>query len=168
MPCLTPLPGPLALPLRCLSDFALNKQLYKGKASTLYQATDKVSGTVVALKSYSKRRLSDLNWYQVERGERAGRGRCWAGPLGNDGWELCMLPTLHQQADELSDTCLGCAEIRLHSQLRHPHIIQLYAAFEDDNYVFMVTEFAAGGWQAARCGCGRWGSLGARFANWQL
>ncbi|KAI7842591.1 hypothetical protein COHA_003695 [Chlorella ohadii] len=87
----------------CLSDFALNKQLYKGKASTLYQATDKVSSTVVALKSYSKRRLSDLNWYQVER------------------------------------------EIRLHSQLRHPHIIQLYAAFEDDNYVFMVTEFAAGG-----------------------
>ncbi|PRW57075.1 aurora other [Chlorella sorokiniana] len=87
----------------CLSDFALGKQLYKGKASTLYQATDKVSGVVVALKSYSKRRLSDLNWYQVER------------------------------------------EIRLHSQLRHPNIIQLYAAFEDDNYVFMVTEFAAGG-----------------------
>ncbi|PSC70705.1 aurora other [Micractinium conductrix] len=86
-----------------LSDFTLTKQLYKGKASTLYQATDKPSGATVALKSYSKRRLSTLNWYQVER------------------------------------------EVRLHSQLRHPNVISLHAAFEDDNYVFMITQFAAGG-----------------------
>ncbi|EFN54910.1 hypothetical protein CHLNCDRAFT_24076, partial [Chlorella variabilis] len=86
-----------------LADFQLSKQLYKGKASTLYQATDRVSGEVVALKTYSKRRLSDLNWYQVER------------------------------------------EIRLHGQLRHPNIIQLHAAFEDDTHVFMVCEYAAGG-----------------------
>ena len=62
-----------------------------------------MSGEVVALKTYSKRRLSDLNWYQVER------------------------------------------EIRLHGQLRHPNIIQLHAAFEDDTHVFMVCEYAAGG-----------------------
>ncbi|KAL4451984.1 hypothetical protein ABPG75_007646 [Micractinium tetrahymenae] len=86
-----------------LSDFQLTKQLYKGKASTLYQAVDKPSGTTVALKSYSKRRLSPLNWYQVER------------------------------------------EVRLHAQLRHPSIIALHAAFQDDNYVFMVTEYAEGG-----------------------
>ena len=55
----------------------------------------------------------------------------------------------------------GCrAEIRLHSQLRHPNIIQLYAAFEDDNYVFMVTEFAAGGWM----GCAAaWLVVGGRW-----
>lgn len=78
-----PCPAPFPLPRRCLSDFALTKQLYKGKASTLYQATDKVSGVVVALKSYGKRRLSDLNWYQVERGERAGE----AGRGGRIGKE---------------------------------------------------------------------------------
>ncbi|KAL4857133.1 Aurora kinase A [Chlorella vulgaris] len=67
-----------------LGDFVLTKELYKGKASRLYQAADKVSG-------------------QVER------------------------------------------EIRLHGQLRHPHIIQLHAAFEDATHVFMVCEFATGG-----------------------
>ncbi|KAL4424485.1 hypothetical protein ABPG77_006794 [Micractinium sp. CCAP 211/92] len=86
-----------------LSDFQLTKQLYKGKASTLYLAVDRHSGATVALKSYSKRRLSPLNWHQVER------------------------------------------EVRLHAQLRHPGIITLHAAFEDDNYVFMVTEYAEGG-----------------------
>lgn len=91
---------------RSLSHFTLTKQLYKGKASTLYQATDKLSGLVVALKTYSKRRLSDLNWYQVER------------------------------------------EIRLHAQLRHPGILRLHAAFEDDTHVFMVCEYAPGGWGA--------------------
>lgn len=47
----------------------------------------------------------------------------------------------------------AAAEIRLHAQLAHPHIIPLHAAFEDSHYVFMVTEFAAGaGWA--------WGLLG--------
>jgi aurora kinase len=87
----------------------LTKELYKGKASRLYQAADKVSGQVVALKTYSKRRLSSLNWFQVER------------------------------------------EIRLHGQLRHPHIIQLHAAFEDATHVFMVCEFATGVRQHRGC-----------------
>lgn len=105
---------------RSLSDFQLTKQLYKGKASTLYLAVDKPSGMTVALKSYSKRRLSSLNWFQVER------------------------------------------EVRLHAQLRHPSIIALHAAFEDDNYVFMVTEYAEG--EAGRCGhmMERAGVLGCR------
>ena len=104
---------------RSLSDFTLTKQLYKGKASTLYQATDKPSGATVALKSYSKRRLSTLNWYQVER------------------------------------------EVRLHSQLRHPNVISLHAAFEDDNYVFMITEFAAGGCRVVWGGRGEARAVGA-------
>lgn len=85
--------NPLPQPCRCLSDFMLDRQLYKGKASTLYQAIDKISGTVVALKSYSKRRLSDLNWYQVERGEPKGWARETGGSWGTvahrrRGW-LC-------------------------------------------------------------------------------
>ena len=94
---------PVSRPCRGLADYHLLKQLYKGKASTLYHATCRQSGAAVALKLYSKCRLSELNWYQVER------------------------------------------EIRLHSQLRHPNIIQLHAAFEDDTHIFMVCEFAAGG-----------------------
>jgi aurora kinase len=113
---------------RSLSHFTLTKQLYKGKASTLYQATDKPSGLVVALKTYSKRRLSDLNWYQVER------------------------------------------EIRLHARLRHPSILQLHAAFEDDTHVFMVCEFASGGragWKApsGQLPCGVGGTTAARHSS---
>lgn len=109
-------PPPPCRARRSLSDFQLTKQLYKGKASTLYLAVDKPSGMTVALKSYSKRRLSTLNWHQVER------------------------------------------EVRLHAQLRHPSIIALHAAFEDDNYVFMVTEYAEGeaGGAAGRSMQQRW------------
>jgi aurora kinase len=52
---------------RAVQDYVLNKQLYRGKASTLYHATCRQSGQAVVLKSYSKRRLSNLNWYQVDR-----------------------------------------------------------------------------------------------------
>lgn len=47
------------------------------------------------------------------------------------------------------------AEVRLHSQLRHPHILRLHAVFEDDSYVFLVTEFAE-----------VWGKQGGR--RWQV
>lgn len=79
---------------RLLADFSLTRQLYKGKASTLYQATDRVSGGVVALKAYSKRRLSELNWYQVERGECAGVG--WAG--NEETWDGCRMVGSGQRA----------------------------------------------------------------------
>ncbi len=36
-------------------------------------------------------------------------------------------------------------EIRIHSQLDHPNIVQLYAAFEDSKHVYLVQEYAAGG-----------------------
>lgn len=50
-----------------VEDFELHKELYRGKTSMLYHATDKQSGTQVALKLYRKRKLSTLNRYQVER-----------------------------------------------------------------------------------------------------
>ena len=54
-------------PVWLLKDYTLAKTIYRGKASTLYIAVCKPSGTQVALKSYAKRRLSALNWFQVER-----------------------------------------------------------------------------------------------------
>jgi len=50
-----------------VEDFDLHKELYRGKTSLLYMATDKKSGIQVALKLYRKRKLSTLNRYQVER-----------------------------------------------------------------------------------------------------
>lgn len=86
-----------------VEDFHLHKQLYKGKASLLYSATCRLSGLPIALKLYRKEKLSNLNWFQVER------------------------------------------EIRIHSQLRHENIIQLFAAFEDAENVYLAQEYAAGG-----------------------
>lgn len=46
---------------RRVEDFDLHKELYRGKTSLLYMATDKRSGIQVALKLYRKRKLSTLN-----------------------------------------------------------------------------------------------------------
>lgn len=46
---------------RRVEDFELHKELYRGKTSLLYQATDRKSGTMIALKLYRKRKLSTLN-----------------------------------------------------------------------------------------------------------
>ena len=35
-------------------------------------------------------------------------------------------------------------EIRIHSQLQHEHIIAFYAAFEDNEHVYLALEYAAG------------------------
>ncbi|GAX80680.1 hypothetical protein CEUSTIGMA_g8115.t1 [Chlamydomonas eustigma] len=50
-----------------LEDFDLHKELYRGKSSLLYMATEKKSGMQIALKLYRKKKLSTLNRYQVER-----------------------------------------------------------------------------------------------------
>lgn len=36
-------------------------------------------------------------------------------------------------------------EIKIHSELKHPNIVQLFAAFEDEDCVYLVEEFAGGG-----------------------
>ncbi|MEW5301362.1 MAG: hypothetical protein WDW36_004225 [Sanguina aurantia] len=36
-------------------------------------------------------------------------------------------------------------EINIHSSLNHPHIVDFYAAFEDDARIYLVMEYAAGG-----------------------
>jgi aurora kinase len=44
-----------------VEDFDLHKELYRGKTSLVYMATDKQSGVQVALKLYRKRKLSTMN-----------------------------------------------------------------------------------------------------------
>lgn len=57
---------PTHLACRVVDDFLLAKQLYKGKASVLFQAVCRRSTNTVALKLYRKHKLSQLNWFQVQ------------------------------------------------------------------------------------------------------
>lgn len=50
-----------------MDQFQLHKQVYEGRTSRLFFATDKQSGMPVALKLYRKRKLTALNRIQVER-----------------------------------------------------------------------------------------------------
>ena len=60
--------APCPLSHRRLEDFDLHKELYRGKSSLLYMATDKLSGQQVALKLYRKRKLSTLNRSELPSG----------------------------------------------------------------------------------------------------
>lgn len=86
-----------------LDQFSIQAQLYKGRYSAVYKAKCSFSGHSVAIKTYTKAKLSALNWYQLER------------------------------------------ELRIHSSLHHPHIVQLYAAFENDDHVYLIEELAENG-----------------------
>jgi hypothetical protein len=77
---------------RCVDDYDLVKQLYRGKASLLYRATCRHSNQPVALKLYRKHKLSTLNWYQV-RGRRSGH--C---PISR----ACCSPGSERAGDELA------------------------------------------------------------------
>ena len=82
---------------RSVEQFDLHKRVYAGKTSRIYTATDRQSGTPVALKIYYKAKLiTALSAFQAKR------------------------------------------EARLHLQLSHPNIIQLYGAFEDENNHYLV------------------------------
>ena len=54
-------------------------------------------------------------------------------------------------------------------QLRHPHILRLHAVFEDESYVFLVTEFAEvgrGRQQGRHCRRRRRSWLGRQLGAW--
>lgn len=36
-------------------------------------------------------------------------------------------------------------EVTIHSQIKHPSILELYVYFEDDNYVYLVLELCDNG-----------------------
>lgn len=46
---------------RCINQFELLTELYRGKTSLLHEAIDKCSGSRVAVKQYRKAQLSPLN-----------------------------------------------------------------------------------------------------------
>ena len=99
----------------------MHERVYVGKSSRIYTATDRQSGTPIALKLYRKAKLTVLSTYQAKR------------------------------------------EARLHLQLSHPNIIQLYGAFEDENNHYLVQVRAWAGWTGWTLhGLGAWAhGLGA-------
>ena len=124
-----------------LKDYMLEKVLYRGKASTLYVATCRLSGVSVALKAYAKRRLSNLNWYQVEREIRLHGSLEHENIIQVGAGGSCSLPGMGSVAT-------GSALLRLVTVLgKHPcwGPMQLHAAFEDDESVYMVQELAERG-----------------------
>lgn len=38
-----------------------------------------------------------------------------------------------------------CEEVQIHSRLKHPSILELYQFFEDENFVYLVLEYAENG-----------------------
>jgi len=114
-----------------VEDYRLHKQLYKGKASLLYKATCLQSGLPVALKLYRKARLSVLNWYQAR----------FTSDSPFSSWHV---HDAHFPGDVLRFNLQVQREIRIHSQLQHENIIQLYAAFEDREHVYLALEYASG------------------------
>ncbi|KAG1671346.1 hypothetical protein FOA52_002956 [Chlamydomonas sp. UWO 241] len=61
------LPPSMARPVWTSKDFRVHKELYRGFASIIYQAVDKVSGSGVILKLYRKSKLTAVTREQVER-----------------------------------------------------------------------------------------------------
>ena len=138
-----------------MEDYELHKQLYKGKASLLYRATCRLSGTLVALKLYRKARLSELNWYQVS----CPHPKEIVTMTRSIYVKRTLLRRSLLQRCSPSRLSLTVArdvqvqrEIRIHSQLQHEHIIAFYAAFEDSEHVYLALEYAAGAYPAPSLG----------------
>eukprot|EP00798_Chlamydomonas_sp_ICE-L_P027993 gene27993-32420_t len=87
----------------CIDQFILHKKIGAGSMSSVYKGVCKVSGLVVAIKMYKKKRLDSVSFDPIK------------------------------------------CEIKIHSQLSHKNIIQVYAAFEDSHGIYMVMEFAEKG-----------------------
>lgn len=131
---------------RVVDDFVLAKQLYKGKASVLFQATCRRSTTTVALKLYRKHKLSQLNWFQVGCIHVSlCTARALLRVLNARMVVACMVQEHPTSTPQHPHQPQVEREIRIHSQLDHPNIIKLYGAFEDGKHVYLVQEYAAGG-----------------------
>ena len=61
------MPPRMARSCWCLADYTVLEKLYKGYASSVYKATCKASGDVVALKVYTLAAVCDLYKYQIYR-----------------------------------------------------------------------------------------------------
>uniref|UniRef100_A0A0G4FY81 Protein kinase domain-containing protein n=1 Tax=Chromera velia CCMP2878 TaxID=1169474 RepID=A0A0G4FY81_9ALVE len=86
--------------------------------------------------------------------KRLGRGGCGAVWLARDGEEkgyaikMVDKEILANECDEEE----FMREIEIHEALEHPNVIHLYAAFEDDRYIFLLLELAE---------CSLWDELNA-------
>ena len=98
-----------------MDTFSLEEPLYKGSASLVYVALDKLSLETVVLKLYRKSKLSALNRFQVER-------------------EIL----LHNSLDHKH--IIRLVSGNLFSQITGA--LLKFAAFEDVKYVYLVQEYA--------------------------
>ena len=144
-------------------DFVMVKEIGTGNASTVYYAFCKKTSSPLAIKTYKKRKLSPLNRRQVRAAAALHppppRGAATASHMAARRAtrvlrRCCSIST--ERAPCLRYAVVQVArEIEIHSQLvAHPHVIDLYAAFEDNDKVYLLQEYAAG--------------VGVAWASWLL
>ena len=67
------------------------------------------------------------------------RARCWASG------DICAIKVYNKARMQPVNYQQVIREIKIHAQLDHRHIVQMYAAFEDSHNIYLVQEYAKGG-----------------------
>ncbi len=62
-----------------------------------------------------------------------------------------VLPPMPPWPNASVRRCQVDRELRLHARLTHPNVIALYAAFEDDDHVYLVQVWGPGGGDGGKC-----------------
>ena len=129
----------------------------RGGMSSVVHCVCARSGAQAAIKMYHRERLSPMNVKQagVSHWRAGAMGRAVCGE-GEPPHRACG--ALAAAAAAAADTpalfrppCLPftplqvAREIEIHASLLHPHVLRLYAAFEDADGIYLVQEYAARG-----------------------
>jgi serine/threonine protein kinase len=108
---------------RCIQQFELQNEIYIGKFSRVFEALDTVSGQYLALKLYSKRKLTRLN-----RSVRAS-----IDLLATFARIIFVMPPT---TTRIKLDCFSLfrrqvqREVLIQAKVQHKGVIDLYAAFE--------------------------------------
>jgi serine/threonine protein kinase len=114
----------------------VHKILGEGAMSTVVQCSCLRTEALVAIKMYHKERMNTLNIKQVKA---CTRRNLFLGNLLST-----MFSSIHQHTMTLHHQQVA-REIEIHASVLHPHIIKLFAAFEDGDGIYLVQELAPRG-----------------------
>lgn len=165
---------------RSFSEFAVQKMLGEGGMSSVVHCVCARTGCHTAIKMYHRDRMNAMNVKQVGGQAVAGGWKSltaawWHGLVQagrSCGWGRGQLaePTcqpLHPHPTPPRTAKQVSREIEIHASLLHPHIVRLYAAFEDADGIYLVQEYAARGeGQRRGWGVGMAGGGGKDQRSW--
>ncbi|KAI0866231.1 serine/threonine protein kinase, AGC family [Xylaria cubensis] len=103
----------------------------------------RLAATIIAQPVYKQ---FHIGMFEVGRALGKGHfGRVYLARERSSGF-ICALKTLYK--DEIQTDMMRrqvCREVEIQSNLRHPHILQLYGHFHDSKRIFFILEFAGQG-----------------------